>query len=948
MASVDRIDSIYNVAALTEEQKRVEDLVLKSVEQIKAARKESIELNLNTKTFADYEKKLKELEKSMLNMSKASTAASKASTEFAKSKEAEAKAALAVTKATTAETKEKERLAANTKKAAQAAKDAERPYKQLALAFKIAAERAQDLSVKYGQNSKQAQAAAREANNLNNQLKKIDASIGNHQRNVGNYSSALDGAGSKLKGLTGAILGLAGIAGLGSLFQSSIDEFIEMDKNVRILQNTLNNLNVPQAFDRISASADELAEKFGFIDNDDILKTFNSLLVYGKLSEDQINDLIPVIIDFATATGQDLAGATSTIIKALEGNGKALKEFGIDIKDAKNTTEAFGIIMTQLAPKVEGVASAFGDSAAGGLATAKQEFKNLKEELGEGLLPILNAVLGAVNKLFQGFVFLGKEAGNLASDIGDLFTGDLGVLLGEGEGQLKRMREQQEKIEKTAGSNIAKELLAAKSAGEAINELNFRVLNFQNLLAKAKANKSGVFDAKDVERYEKAIRVAKIALDQIFKAQNDQIKGTGADKLFGAEGKGTQKKTAIDTSAFDILKANIELDKEFDAKRLENDKLSYQERLAALTQYTLDSQRLIEVTAEHELSAADLTAGQRLKIENDKNNALIRLAQETADKLAKIVAPDLKTDTSKVAGVVKGISGQIQKALDDAKKESDKFIEDFEKNQERLKQAIKDTLVSLASELEGLLFDIFTNAIEREKNLVQDQIDLLEQQKQKDIEVANQTIANAQEKADAIAVIEARAAAKRQQLELRQRQLDQQKAKFEKARAVTDIVQGTAIAVIGALGAKPWTPANIALAAIVGALGAVQIARVLAQPIPRYAKGTEDHPGGPAIVGDGGRSEAVVLPDGTIYKTPATDTLVHLPRGAKVLPDYADLKRPIVVNDSVDTTLELRRGFGQVVGAIKKIPQPIIKSERAWTVAHKTGSSFRNYINRSI
>lgn len=949
MASVNRIDSIYDVGSISAEQKAVEALVLKSVEQIKQARTQSIDFNVNTKNFDDYNRKIKELEKTLGGMSKATGEASKASILLAKQKEAEAKAQLAATRATTAATKETERQAAATKKAAAAAAEAARPYKQLALQFKIAAERAQDLAARYGQMDKRAQAAAKEANNLNNRLKAIDSSIGNHQRNVGNYGSALDGVGGKLKNFG---LQLLAIAGIGNIFQSSINEFIEMDKNVRLLQNTLRNIGVPEAFDRISRSASNLAKQFTYLDDDEILKVFNQLIVYGKLTEDQMNDLLPVIIDFAAATGQDLPSATSTIIKALEGNGKALKEYGINIKDAKNTTEAFSIIMTQLAPKVSGVGKAFGDSAAGGLASAQQEFKNLKEELGKGLLPVLNSVLSVLLDIVKGAVGVGKA-------LKDAFTGDksfVASILGGSDnediafeadqvfkltiGNLKDLQKAL-KDQQAIGKNLDKS--EAALTAEFVNNLRKRLEARQKELdfIQKGTNKEAIMSAiADVRGLQKAL--AELDSSPGLKATTDPSKAftTGAAKAKGPK----------DDSAFDRLKANIELDKEFDLIRLNNDKASYEERLQALIDFGNDSQRLIELQAKHDLDNAELTKDQRLKIENEKNNDLIRLSQDLADKLAKITAKSFEVDTSKIAENVKGLPTEIQKALNDYKKAQEEAVKKHKEALADLKKNTNQAILELATELEGLFFDIFTNQIEKQKNAIQDQIDLLEQQKQKDIEVANQTITNAQEKADAIAVIEARAAAKRQQLELRQRQLDQQKARFEKARAIVEIVQSTSIAVVNALSqVKTLGPGAIALAAVIGALGAVQIARVLAQPIPRYAKGTDNHPGGLAVVGDGGKSEAVVMPDGSIYKTPATDTLVNLPRGSKVIPDYADMKSPVNIKvDSVDTRSELRDGFGQVVKAIKKIPQPIIRADRAWTQAHKTGSNFRNYINQSL
>lgn len=53
---------------------------------------------------------------------------------------------------------------------------------------------------------------------------------------------------------------------------------------------------------------------------------------------------------------------------------------------------------------------------------------------------------------------------------------------------------------------------------------------------------------------------------------------------------------------------------------------------------------------------------------------------------------------------------------------------------------------------------------------------------------------------------------------------------------------------------------------------------------PEYAKGTDGHPGGPAIVGDGGMSEAVILPNGKTFMSPSTDTFIpNLPRGTQVI-----------------------------------------------------------------
>jgi len=953
MASVNRIDSVYDVGLIKAEQEAVEALVKQSIEQIKAARSQSIDFSTNTKSFDDYTKKAKELEKTMQAMNKTATEASKASIALAKQKEAEAKATLAQTRATEAQTKaqitstkETERQAAASKKAADRAREQERPYKQLALAFKIASERAQDLGAKYGVMDKRAQAAAKQANELNNKLKLIDDTVGISNRRVGSYSETMEKFSGKIRNAAASFLALIGVAGVGSVFKDSIDEFIQMDKNVRLLQNTLNNLGVPQAFDRISASADRLVKQFTYLDNDDVLKTFQQLAVYGKLTEDQINELIPVIVDFAAATGQDLNSATTVIIKALEGNGKALKEYGINIKDAKNSSEAFGIIMSQLAPKVKGVGQAFQDSAAGGLASASQEFKNLKEEIGSGLLPILNSVLNVLVNIAKGAygagkalvdAFSGKQS-LIASILGSSDNKDIAFeaeqvyktqisLLNNFQAQLKKahgegrlLGKTEDDINKEFNAGLKKRLTEREAAYEKIKQSTNR-----------EAIMSALADIRGLQR----------ALLELDKSGGTIAATTDPNKPFSA-GAGKEKKEKRDTSQFDILKANLEFAKETNLRIANDEAQTLERRLKALEEFGVNSMKLIQATAEFEKGAKDLSAGEILKIENDKNIALEKLTVDFQDKLIGIT----KNFTAKYgAAVLKPLSStipkELQKILDDFQKAQNEAIK---KSAEEAKKAIKGAVETLANELSSLLFTVIDAGFERQKNAVQDQIDLLEAQKQKDIELANQTITNASDRADAIAVIEARAAAKKQQLELKQRQLDQQKAKFDKAKAIAQIIANTAQGVMAALAAL-----NPILAAIIGAIGAAQLASVLAQPIPRYKDGTENHPGGLAVVGDGGKSETVVLPDGSLYRTPSKDTLVNLPAGSQVIPDYAGKpQNNLHIIQPIDTTGELRNGFASVVQAVKRIPQPIIKADRAWVQAHKTGSSYRNYLNRSI
>lgn len=126
---------------------------------------------------------------------------------------------------------------------------------------------------------------------------------------------------------------------------------------------------------------------------------------------------------------------------------------------------------------------------------------------------------------------------------------------------------------------------------------------------------------------------------------------------------------------------------------------------------------------------------------------------------------------------------------------------------------------------------------------------------------------------------EDRTAAKNAELEKKKAALQEKQAKWDKANSIIQAGIATALAITKAL-------PNLVLAALVGAMGAAQIAVIAAQPIPKYAKGTKDHPGGLAIVGDGGKKEGVVTDNG-LFITPDKPTLVNLPAHAQVIPDLS-------------------------------------------------------------
>jgi hypothetical protein len=236
-------------------------------------------------------------------------------------------------------------------------------------------------------------------------------------------------------------------------------------------------------------------------------------------------------------------------------------------------------------------------------------------------------------------------------------------------------------------------------------------------------------------------------------------------------------------------------------------------------------------------------------------------------------------------------------AIEEAEKKKRKELSDELTNEVIAnEQRMTDLKKQLATESIETFNALVNSQFDNESSRIQQQIDELDKQKEKEIEVANATIANKQERETAIARIEARAQAERERLERRQRQIELDRARFEKAANIAQIIGSTAVAIINQLKVTPL-PAGGPFVAAIATIGALQLARAIAAPLPKFAEGTDDAPGGLAWVGDAYRKELVVTPQGQVMQTPAVPTVMNVPRHSIVLPDArAALESGLAVN----------------------------------------------------
>lgn len=222
---------------------------------------------------------------------------------------------------------------------------------------------------------------------------------------------------------------------------------------------------------------------------------------------------------------------------------------------------------------------------------------------------------------------------------------------------------------------------------------------------------------------------------------------------------------------------------------------------------------------------------------------------------------------------------------------TDKMILTEEQYNERVKE-LSDNLVSALAELTNALFEARITNIDNELSHEQEKYD-------RSIKAAGDD----QRKKD---LLTAEFEKKQKALEAKKREEQKKQAIFNKAIAVAEIGMKTAQAIVAALAVGP--PQGFVFAALAGVIGAIQLAAVLATPIPKYKSGRKGGPAEFAEVGDGYVTEVISDPDGSNPRlTPAKPTLTFLDRGEMVHKSVDDYKKFMGRSDRSNIGLENKK-----------------------------------------
>lgn len=317
-----------------------------------------------------------------------------------------------------------------------------------------------------------------------------------------------------------------------------------------------------------------------------------------------------------------------------------------------------------------------------------------------------------------------------------------------------------------------------------------------------------------------------------------------------------------------------------------------------------DTAMLVELNKLKQNFAKQLTAAkgnaeaqERLKEQFERESADIqeRYAIQTAQKAFALIEEQLKTENLSAEEranlerqLAKAKADLEQQMADAAKRSADEALEADNKatekriaNARQWLQVAADSLNTI-NDLISTVYDAKITKVEEEQEANTEAGDAEQERIQRLVE---QKVITEEEGEARKRAAEAKTAQKNEELEKKKAKLKERQAKFDKLNSIAQCGIATALAIMNALQMKPF-PVGIAMAAIAGAMGAVQLATIIATPLPKYAKGTDFHKGGPAIVGDGGVPEVITF-GGNAWLTPDTPTLVDLPKGTSVIPNVS-------------------------------------------------------------
>ncbi|MGE5353918.1 MAG: phage tail length tape measure family protein [Acidobacteriota bacterium] len=256
---------------------------------------------------------------------------------------------------------------------------------------------------------------------LKNSLDKAENAVSTFKNKTDEIPPSLDKVNKSAGGLFGSLGGLMkGLGGIVAGYQifdflkDSVEESKQAAQSFAKVEQAIKTTGGAAGYtaEQLSKMATEL-ETLSGIDGDQIMNDVTAqLLTFTNISGTQFQRAQKAALDLAAVIGTDLKSQTIQLGKALEDpvtGMTALRRAGVTFTEAQQeqiksliaSNDLFGaqsIILTEIETKYGGQAEA-ANKASGGTMTLAVAWGNLKEQLGNTVMPVLTALAGSLTTI---------------------------------------------------------------------------------------------------------------------------------------------------------------------------------------------------------------------------------------------------------------------------------------------------------------------------------------------------------------------------------------------------------------------------------------------------------------------------------------------------------------------------------------------------------------------
>lgn len=222
------------------------------------------------------------------------------------------------------------------------------------------------------------------------EIDKFNRKIAETQNRISTLRGGMQTTGAAIKqtlaGIGAGILAAFSIQAVTAFGKASVNAFLEAEESAHRLEFAVTQIagEAEIAFERLIRQSAQLQQVSIFSD-ESIQGAQAALATFGLMS-DQIEELIPRILDFASAAHTDLSNATDTFLRALEGQTRGLVTAGLKFEDTGTKIGNYNQLLKETAT-LTGATEAVTHTLVGELTQLDNRADELQETVGEKLAP---------------------------------------------------------------------------------------------------------------------------------------------------------------------------------------------------------------------------------------------------------------------------------------------------------------------------------------------------------------------------------------------------------------------------------------------------------------------------------------------------------------------------------------------------------------------------------